>query len=131
MIDIALEAAVREPRRDLSHVTLLDRLATQRAERLRARGPAIHQNELHVASLCDASGIRWLSVFAPGLGGGYGHLHLRADMIPFRAPVLVPPVAKLASQLQMSSLHRMFIAEPPLCSPRLPVVLRRINTGIE
>ena len=28
----------------------------------------------------------------PGLGGGYGHLLLRADLIPFRAPVLVPPV---------------------------------------
>ena len=67
MIDIALEAAVREPRRDFSDVTLLDRLAAERAKGLRAGGPAIHQDELHVASLCDANGAGWLSPLGRGL----------------------------------------------------------------
>src|SRR6266403_2242215 len=44
---VALDATAGEPRCDFSHITVLDRLAAQRAERLRARGPAIDQDKLH------------------------------------------------------------------------------------
>jgi hypothetical protein len=47
VIHVALDATVGEPRCDFSHITVLDRLAAQRAERLRARGPAIDQDKLH------------------------------------------------------------------------------------
>jgi len=54
VIHVALEATVGAPRYDLSHITVLDKLAAERAERLRARGPAIDQDELHGCLLCDA-----------------------------------------------------------------------------
>jgi len=47
VIHVALDATVGEPRCDFSHITVRDRLAAQRAERLRARGPAIDQDKLH------------------------------------------------------------------------------------
>jgi hypothetical protein len=47
VIHVALDATVGEPRCDFSHITVLDSLAAQRAERLRARGPAIDQDKLH------------------------------------------------------------------------------------
>jgi hypothetical protein len=47
VIRVALDATVAEPRWDFSHITVLDRLAAQRTERLRARGPAIDQDKLH------------------------------------------------------------------------------------
>jgi hypothetical protein len=50
VIGVALVIAVEEPRHDVSQVTLPDRLTAQRAERLRAGCPAIHQDEFHVAS---------------------------------------------------------------------------------
>jgi len=51
VIDIALEAAVREPRCDFPDVTIQHRLAAERAEALQAGEPTVHQDELHVASL--------------------------------------------------------------------------------
>jgi hypothetical protein len=50
VIDVALVIAVGEPGYDISQVALPDWLAAQRAERLRAGCPAIHQDEFHVAS---------------------------------------------------------------------------------
>jgi hypothetical protein len=46
---VALVIAVGEPRRKLSQVALLDWLAAQRTERLRAGCPAIHQDEFHMS----------------------------------------------------------------------------------
>jgi hypothetical protein len=49
VIDVALLAAVGEPRCDLSQVALSDRLTAQRTERLRPGCPAIHDDEFHVS----------------------------------------------------------------------------------
>jgi len=56
----------------------------------------------------------------PGLGGGYGHLLLRADLIPFRAPVLVPPVRNKpdADEKSAQNVH----CGASSCSPWLLVV---------
>jgi hypothetical protein len=47
VIHVALDATIGELRWDFSHITVLDRLAAQRTERLQARGPAIDQDKLH------------------------------------------------------------------------------------
>src|SRR6516165_1966197 len=52
---VALVIAVGEPRRKLSQVALLDWLAAQRTERLRAGCPAIHQYEFHMSPLHSVS----------------------------------------------------------------------------
>ena len=46
---VAFIITVGEPRLDLSQIACPDRLTAQRAERLRAGRPAIHQDESHVA----------------------------------------------------------------------------------
>ena len=45
---VALVIAVGEPRRKFSQVALPDWLTAQRAERLRAGCPAIHQDKFHM-----------------------------------------------------------------------------------
>jgi hypothetical protein len=93
VIDIALEAAVGEPRRDFSHVTLLDRLAAQRAERPGAGGSTIHQDELHVAPPhATQNSVRRLRSLDGAARGSYCHQALRLGLIPFLAPVLAQPV---------------------------------------
>jgi hypothetical protein len=46
--EVALAIAIGQPCRDFAQVVLADWLAAQRAERLRSRSPAIHQDESHV-----------------------------------------------------------------------------------
>ena len=49
MIRIAIVIAVDEVRPDLSQVAFFDRLTAHHTDGLRARRPAIHQDEFHVA----------------------------------------------------------------------------------
>ena len=49
VIGVAIKIAVGEPRPDLSQIVRSDRLTAQNTERSRARRPAIHQYESHVA----------------------------------------------------------------------------------
>jgi hypothetical protein len=49
VIHVAIVIAVDEMRPDLSQVAFFDRLITHRTEGLRARRPAIHQDESHFA----------------------------------------------------------------------------------
>jgi hypothetical protein len=59
--EVAITIAIREPCCDFAQVALADWLAAHRAERLRSRSPAIHQDESHVSppdEMRDASGDR-------------------------------------------------------------------------
>jgi hypothetical protein len=49
VIRVAIVIAVDEVRSDLSQVAFFDRLIAHRTDGLRARRPAIHQDESHVA----------------------------------------------------------------------------------
>src|SRR6266481_6113802 len=88
---VALAIAVGEPRCKFSQVALPDRLTAQRTERLRAGCPAIHQDELHMPFLRSVS-CAWTRV-----------------------------ASRQQRKLQMRSLQRKFIGEPPrLEDPNTP-----------
>src|SRR6516164_7396303 len=80
---VALVIAVGEPRCKLSQVALPDWLTAQRTERLRAGCPAIHQDEFHIPPPCSVSCV-WTRV-----------------------------ASRQERKLQMRSLQRRFIGEPP------------------
>jgi len=88
---VALVIAVGEPRRKLSQVALPDWLTAQRTERLRAGCPAIHQDEFHIAPPRSVSCV-WTRV-----------------------------ASRQERKLQMRSLQRKFIGEPPRLQDPLPV----------
>src|SRR5215472_13129472 len=80
---VALVIAVGEPSRKFSQVALPDWLTAQRTERLRAGRPAIHQDEFHMPPPRSVSCV-WTRV-----------------------------ASRQERKLQMRSLQRKFIAEPP------------------
>src|SRR6516165_2616834 len=86
---VALVIAVGEPRRKLSQVALPDWLTAQRTERLRAGCPAIHQDKFHMPPPRSVSCV-WTRV-----------------------------ASRQQRKLQMRSLHRKFIGEPPRLQDRL------------
>jgi hypothetical protein len=68
VIRVAIVIAVDEMRSDLSQVGFFDRLIAHHTEGLRARRPAIHQDESHVAppdAKQNAASVGWGT-----LGGG-------------------------------------------------------------
>src|SRR4030095_5859127 len=80
---VALVIAVGEPRRKFSQVALPDWLTAPRTERLRAGCPAIHQDEFHMSPPHSVS-CAWT-----------------------RVP------SRQQRKLQMRSLQRKFIGQPP------------------
>src|SRR5262249_27474159 len=91
---VALVIAVGEPRCQLSQVALPDRLAAQRAERLRAGYPAVHQDEFHLPP--------------PRLV----------------ACARTRVASRQQKKLQIRSLQRKFIGEPPRSEDRTPAAAR-------
>jgi|SRR6516165_327880 hypothetical protein len=80
---VALVIAVGEPSRKFSQVALPDWLTAQRTERLRAGRPAIHQDEFHMPPPHSVS-CAWTRV-----------------------------ASRQERKLQIRSLQRKFIGEPP------------------
>ena len=80
---VALVIAVGEPSRKFSQVALPDWLTAQRTERLRAGRPAIHQDEFHMPPPHSVS-CAWTRV-----------------------------ASRQERKLQMRSLQRKFIGDPP------------------
>jgi len=91
---VALVIAVGEPRRKLSQVALPDWLTAQRTERLRAGCPAIHQDEFHMSPPHSVS-CAWTRV-----------------------------ASRQQRTLQMRSLQRKFIGQPPRLEDGYPVPSR-------
>jgi len=98
---VALVIAVGEPRRKFSQVALPDWLTAQRTERLRAGCPAIHQDEFHMSPPHSVS-CAWTRV-----------------------------ASRQQRTLQMRSLQRKFIGEPPrLEDPDTPSAREALNLNI-
>jgi hypothetical protein len=89
MAEVALMVTVGETRCKLSQVTLFDRLAAQRTERLRAGCPAFHQNKFHVPPpkidwfLSEENKIGCsLAIIMEGTGAGAVLSFPAADLVP-------------------------------------------------
>jgi hypothetical protein len=79
MTGVTPMTTVGEPGCEFSQVTLRNWLAAQHTKRLRVRGPAIHQNELHVAPP-NAAQSQLVETVGAGIMNRSWVLQLRSDL---------------------------------------------------